>query len=208
MSGLAGARGGGARRRYLSVPAGSFAAPTPPGRAAALAEPPEERPLAGLPALAPAPASSTLVPPAFLPTDVESVAATPAEHHAMTPAASPAAPVVPSEEQEGWTSTAFSTSEPAPPPEPSEERHRATRPSPGTLGMLAGAAIGAIIGVVLSTAMLALYAPDDFAGAIAQPVALWTNVEDWKVLAGAVLIVVGFAVLGAGQGAQAAAPRD
>ena len=105
-------------------------------------------------------------------------------------------------------SSPFSTFEPGPLEEPAP--YRATFPGPtarGTLGILVGTTIGALVGIVLSTAMLALYAPTDFAQAILDPVVLWTEIEDWKVLAGAVLIAIGFAVLGAGQGAQRRATR-
>jgi hypothetical protein len=105
-------------------------------------------------------------------------------------------------------SSPFSTFQPGPLEEPVP--YRAPFPGPtarGTLGILVGTTIGALVGIVLSTAMLALYAPTDFAQAILDPVVLWTEIEDWKVLAGAILIAIGFAVLGAGQGAQRRATR-
>lgn len=207
MNGSAASGGSRVRRRYLAVPAGSFPAPTLPSAA--------EESAAGQ--LFPGPARSAGIeapfysppaPPRLASTDFAGAAA----EFARAPDSAPAATVTgvgpSSEASEEWTSGIFSTSEPAPEAAPVLEPIGAARPGRGTLGILVGAAVGAVIGLGLSTAMLALYAPEDFTSAIANPVALWTNVDDWKVLAGALLIVLGFAVLGAGQGAQGSSTRD
>jgi len=187
----------GTRRRFVSAPAGTYPAPAPLDAPAA---PRIDDDLYGGSA---EPAS--FADPLF---DESGISFAPAS--TSSDAMRAAAPATEFEEQpyEQFAPGVHATSEPEPLEEPAP--YIATLPGPtgrGTLGILAGATIGALVGIVLSTAMLALYAPTDFAQAIVDPVALWTEIEDWKVLAGAILIAIGFTVLGAGQGAQRRATR-
>ncbi len=172
----------GSRRRFVSVPAGAYPAPAPPSVAPQLDDD-----------LFASPAEASSFGDALF--DEGGISFSP-------PVALDAGPF------EEFEPGIASTTEPTPSVEPAP--HRAWVPGPtarGTLGILVGTAIGAIVGMILSTAMLALYAPSDFAQAITDPVTLWTEIDDWKVLAGALLIAIGFAVLGAGQGAQRRAAR-
>lgn len=182
----------GTRRRFVSAPAGTYPAPAPLD---APAVPRIEDDLFGSSA---EPAS--FVDPLF---DESGISFAPAAASSEAVLAAPSAATFEEGPFEQFASSAFSTSEPEPIEAPVPFRSRIPGPTArGTLGILVGATIGALVGIVLSTAMLALYAPTDFAQAILDPVSLWTEIEDWKVLAGAVLIAIGFAVLGAGQGAQ------
>ncbi|MCU0223056.1 MAG: hypothetical protein MUF27_03100 [Acidobacteria bacterium] len=185
----------GTRRRFVSARAGTYPAPVPPAAA-----PPDRRdgtPFARVPE--PDPFENSL----FEDGGISFSAEVPRPEPAW--AAAPSAAEAPFEP---FDSSAFSTSEPGPDAAPARRRRGGAGPTArATVGILAGAAVGAAIGLVLSTAMLALYAPSDFAQAILDPVGLWTQIEDWKVLAGALLIAIGFAVLGAGQGSQGRAPR-
>ena len=185
----------GSRRRFVSVPAGAYPAPAPPSAAPRLEDDLFARPAE--------PAS--FGDPLF---DEDRMSFSPAVASAVAVRGAPPAAPRDAEPYEEFASSAFSTTEPDSPAEPAPRRAWAAGPTArGTLGILVGAAIGAIVGLILSTAMLALYAPSDFAQAIMDPVALWTEIDDWKVLAGALLIAIGFAVLGAGQGAQQRAAR-
>lgn len=187
----------GTRRRFVSARAGTYPAPASPSAAA-----PDRRdamPFARAPE--PDPFENSL----FEDGGISFSAEVPQPEPAWASASAPSAAEAPFEPFE---SSAFSTSEPGPDEAPARRRRAGAGPTArATVGILAGAAVGAAIGFVLSTAMLALYAPTDFAQAILDPVGLWTQIEDWKVLAGALLIAIGFAVLGAGQGAQSRAPR-
>ena len=189
----------GTRRRFVSARAGTYPAPVPP--AAAPPDRWDEVPLARAPE--PDPFADSLFEDGGISFS--------AEVHQPEPAwAAASAPAVEEAPFEPFESSAFSTSEPGPEPDAAKAPRRRAGAGPtarATVGILAGAAVGAAIGLVLSTAMLALYAPTDFAQAILDPVGLWTQIEDWKVLAGALLIAIGFAVLGAGQGTQRRAPR-
>lgn len=183
----------GSRRRYVAVRAGRYPAPTPPTAASplplddAFAHPADPDPFAD---------------PLF---EGEGISFAPSEGEASWSAAELELPV--QEPTDSLSSVPLPASEPA--AERRGGRRRGLGPTAsGTLGMLVGASVGALVGFVLSTAMLALYAPTDFAQAILDPVGLWTQIEDWKVLAGAILIATGFAVLGAGQGAQRRLARD
>ncbi len=186
----------GSRRRFVSVPAGTYPAPAPPSAAPRL-----EDDLFASPAK-----RASFGDPLF--DDEGGISFSPAVASAVAVRGAPPAAPLEAEPYEDFASSAFSTTEPDSPAEPAPRRAWAAGPTArGTLGILVGAAIGAIVGLILSTAMLALYAPSDFAQAIMDPVALWTEIDDWKVLAGALLIAIGFAVLGAGQGAQQRAAR-
>jgi hypothetical protein len=187
----------GARRRFVAVPAGTYPAPAP---LAAVPAPRIDDDLFASPA---EPAS--FVDPLF---EESGISFAPAASAGEPPWESPPATPLEEESYDRLASSAFSTSEPEPLEEPAPRRLLVPGPTArGMLGILFGATIGALVGIALSTAMLALYAPTDFAQAILDPVVLWTEIEDWKVLAGAILIAIGFAVLGAGQGAQRRATR-
>lgn len=187
----------GTRRRFVSAPAGTYPAPAP------LDSPTRSRTEDGL--LVGSATGEPYADPLF---DEDGISfASP-----VLPAGAPrdAVPATPFEEEpyEQLASSAFSTAAPEPFEEPPARFAARGGPTPrGSLGILVGAALGALVGLALSTAMLALYAPTRFAQAILDPVMLWTEIEDWKVLAGAILIAIGFAVLGAGQGAQRRAAR-
>ena len=187
----------GTRRRFVSVRAGTYPSPAALAAASAPRTDDERSAISGN--------SASLGDPRFEEGAIPFAGAA-SSNEAMRPA-----PPVRSLEEgsyEHLASPAFLTAEPEAFAEPAPLRMALPGPTaPGTLGILVGATIGAVVGIVFSTAMLALYAPTDFAQAILDPVALWTAIEDWKVLAGAILIAIGFVVLGAGQGAQRRAAR-
>ncbi|MCU0253720.1 MAG: hypothetical protein MUE47_04175 [Acidobacteria bacterium] len=183
----------GTRRRYVAVRAGTYPAPAPPTAASPV---PRHDPSAD---------PADLDPFADSLFEGEGISFAPSEGEASWSA--PELEPLVEEPSDALSSVPSPTAAPA--AERREGRRRAFGPTAsGTLGMLLGASVGALVGFVLSTAMLALYAPTDFAQAILDPVGLWTQIEDWKVLAGAILIATGFAVLGAGQGAQRRPARD
>jgi hypothetical protein len=187
----------GTRRRFVSARAGTYPAPDPP--AAAFAPRTDDDPFA-IPA-----EPVAFGDPLFEESGISFAAAASANEATQAPL-----PVMSPDEEpyDSFASHAFSTGVPEPLAESAPLRETVPGPTArGTLGILVGATIGALVGIVLSTGMLALYAPTDFAQAILDPAALWTEIEDWKVMAGALLIAVGFAVLGAGQGAQRRATR-
>lgn len=187
----------GTRRRFVSAPAGTYPAP------ASLDAPAAPRCDDDLFGSGAAPAS--FVDPRL---EESGISFGPAEFSSEAMRVAPAAAMSEEVLFEPPASSPLSMAELEPLEEPAP--HFATSPGPtalGTLGILVGVTIGALVGIVLSTAMLALYAPTDFALAILDPVALWTEIEDWKVLGGAILIAIGFGVLGAGLGAQRGTPR-
>ena len=170
-------------RRFLAVPAGSYpeprrarrvagAAPSPsPALLAeeAAALPPEDPALPAAGAVAPAPPAGIAVP-----------AASPA-----LPDIPPSAVVRPPESRS---------------PADFAPQHLAETPRAGAAWgrILVGGVAGTLFGLVAGGMLMALSGGPDGLEALSQPVKLWQSIDDPLVKASALLVAVGFVLLGAG----------
>ncbi len=170
------------RRRYVAVPAGTYAAPVRPVRV---------------------PTTAVASPPAAFAEPSAAAAAEPDLDALLSGPASPAfAPLAEERVARPFGATAGLERLAGHDERASEWAPHAARRM--MLGGLAGACAGAVVAIVV----LALSSPEGFVAALLNPVSLWRSVDDTRLKLTAVLVIVGSAFIGSAIPALTRAQRS